>query len=148
MEAMFGEIPRIRAERLLDAAQAASFPRLDKAGRTRWLQQVGRASVRAQQAAGREQGGLTFNGQPMLTREAFKQQLTAAFGAGPIPLRPSPTRQRPRLPQSPQERADRQGGGDGQGLPRPAPSGPRPARHPFADWRNGTGDRAELRSVD
>lgn len=85
MAALYAEIPRIRAERLLDAAQAASFPHLSKEGRARWLRSAGRFSRRAATAAAATQhAGLTWNGVPIPSREAFKARLAFAFG-GELP---------------------------------------------------------------
>lgn len=141
MRALYDEIPRIRAERLLDAAQAASFPHLDRTGQTRWLQSVGRVSSRAAMAAGKSLGGLTWNGQVVPTREGFTRRLAMAFGGGlpgqagsPAPIAAPRSGRLASLPRTAEERVEMQA--LAQGTPRPTVGPPRPrlARHPAADW--------------
>jgi hypothetical protein len=82
MESLWHQLPRIRAERALAAAQAAVYPHLRKDHAKRWwdatvkmTQQVARGAVQAAKTL------FTLNGRPM-NPDQMKRGLTEQLGGG------------------------------------------------------------------
>lgn len=91
--AYHANLDRLRAERQLDAAQAATVPHLSKDGHKSWYRHVQKRvnrRVMAQSASG--QGGdapFTINGQPA-DKAQLVRWLSLTFGATPAQTTPPP----------------------------------------------------------
>lgn len=81
----FDNLDRLRAERLLDAAQAGSVPHLEDAARTSWYRATERRTAR-RLVAPSSTGGLaapfTINGTPA-DKQGLMRWLSATFGVLP-----------------------------------------------------------------
>lgn len=71
-------MPRIRAERLRDAAQSALYPHLTKQGAKDWLRSI---NSMAQRVVSTATQGITFNGRPV-TLKGLRRRLSQAMGGG------------------------------------------------------------------
>lgn len=85
MEALYEQVPRIRAQRTLLAAEAAVYPHLTKEGGERWWRLwVGRAypPARGSAAVPKQRRALFFwNGEPVTPRE-LKGRLAGHLRSG------------------------------------------------------------------
>lgn len=74
--ALYDNLDRVRAERVLDAAAAAAYPHLTKSGSRQWLHDWTRRAQRVVRATAEV---FSWNGRPV-TPDALKQRLRQALG--------------------------------------------------------------------
>lgn len=83
LQAYLDQIPRLRAERMMAAAEAASVPYFEKGAHREWWQRQGQAAT-AESAPARAAGSgtlFTWNGAPM-GLPALKGKLAGVLGGG------------------------------------------------------------------
>lgn len=82
LQAYLDQIPRLRAERMMAAAEAASVPYFEKGAHREWWQRQGQAATaESAPVPGGQRTPFTFNGRPMQLG-GLKRELATALGGG------------------------------------------------------------------